>query len=74
MPNNINVDFNKISSKIQNEIELRNKLILSKNPNANIEPVNKTASIAEVICISALKAYHEELCQALLPLLHTNHE
>jgi len=74
MSNNISIDFDKISAKIQNEIERRNKSVLSKNPNANLKNVNDTALIAEIVCMTALKTYHQELCDALYLSQNTTDE
>lgn len=74
MSNNISIDFEKISAKIQNEIERRNQAILSKNPKTDLKKINDTARIAEIVCITALKTYHEELCEALSLSQSTTHE
>lgn len=74
MSNNINIDFDKISAKIQNEIEHRNQAVLSKNPNADLKKVNDSAQIAEIVCMTALKTYHQELCDALSLLQSTTDE
>lgn len=69
-----NIDFERISKEIHNEVERRNQVILSKNPNANLNSITQTASIAEIVCITALKAYHEELCCLLSAQPHTTDE
>lgn len=67
MSYNANIDFDKISAKIQEEIERRNHAVLAKNPSANLASVNQAASIAEIICLTALKAYHEEMVKDQKP-------
>ena len=65
MPDGINVDFDKISKQIQNDIERANQNYLRTHPNASIADINYTAKIAYGVSISAIRAYHQELCRAL---------
>ncbi len=66
MQKTINVDFKKINEQISHDIESANQHTLDQNPNADLDKINQIAKIASAVCISALKAYHEELCKALL--------
>ena len=74
MENRINIDFETIIAKIDEDIERANKNILKKDPNVQLEGINRTAGIAKAVCVSALQAYHQELSQALALQHHTSHE
>lgn len=67
MPDNLHIDFDKISSDVQNIIDNANCSTLVENPNANINEIDRTAKIAKAVCLSALQAYHNELQSALRP-------
>lgn len=66
MPETINIDFKKIKEQIWHDIESADQRIRNQNSNADLDEINQNAKIASAVCISALKAYHEELCKALL--------
>lgn len=48
MPDGINVDFDKISKQIQNDIEHANQDYLRTHPNASIADINYTAKLPMV--------------------------
>lgn len=67
MPDNLSVDFDKILSEVQSDIDRGNQAACAKNPNANVNDIDRTAKIAMAVCLSALRAYHNELSNALKP-------
>ena len=67
MLDSLNIDFDKISSEVQNYIYSANKAIIAENPEANINEIDRVAAIAKAVCLSALQAYHDELSKTLQP-------
>ncbi len=74
MENKINIEFETIIATIDKDIERANQRILEKDPNAHLESITRTAGIAKAICVSALRAYHQELSRVLSSQHHTSHE
>lgn len=67
MPDSFNVDFDKISSEVQHAIDSANQAILAENPEADINEIDRVATIAKAVCLSALQTYHDELSHTLQP-------
>lgn len=66
------IDFEKIASEIQKDIDSANQSMLKEHPKAAIGRIDESARIAKGVCISALRAYHEELCRVLQGSSGTN--
>lgn len=71
MNNNLNIDFDKIIAQVESDIAYANNETFGNCSDSQASLIKRTAEIAEGVCISALRAYHEELCQQLSLLIQT---
>lgn len=74
MNDNLNIDFDKIIAQVERDIAYANNETLENCSASQASLIKQTAKIASGVCISALRAYHEELCQQLSSLIQTKDE